>query len=302
MLFNVLCVLIAAQVPSVPGLSEVPPAPPLNVHVDNWLLTWPPAPEEGNVTYTVQYSSFDSDVWTDVPACVHISSNSCPVISTKEKGEHGCVMLRVQAERRGLTSTPVQACSKHGDSCTPDFRLTAGARPGSLTVLLSRSHSLAQEHGDHAQHRVYYGKEGAPREEHVDAVSSVTIPELQQGQRYCVEVQYLYFSHPVGLGACARCELVPTAVLVRHSSGKDSKGSEVVAAVVPVVVVLFVVIPVLAYFLIFQRGTIKRWLRPPYQLREDFFLGPFPENLPVCSPPEEHCLVISSFSPKELSD
>ncbi|KAM6955758.1 interferon gamma receptor 2 [Lycodopsis pacificus] len=294
MLFNVLCVLIAAQVPSVPGLSEVPPAPPLNVHVDNWLLTWPPAPEKGNVTYTVQYSSFDSHVWTDVPACVHISLNSCPVISTKEKGEHGCVMLRVQAERRGLTSTPVKACSKHGDSCTPDFSLTAGARPGSLTVLLSRNHNLAQEHGDHARHRVYYGKEGEPRQEYVDAVSSVTIAELQQGQRYCAEVQYLYFT-PVGLGACAQCELIPEA-------GKDSKPSEVVAAVVPVVVVLFFLIPVVAYFLIFQRGTIKQWLRPPCQIPDDFLLGPFPENLPASSPPEEHCLVISSFSPEERSE
>ncbi|XP_031725891.1 interferon gamma receptor 2 [Anarrhichthys ocellatus] len=296
MLFNVLCILIAAQVPSVPGLSEVPPAPPQNVHVDNWLLTWPPAPEDGNVTYTVQYSSFDSAVWTDVPACVHISSNSCSVISTKAKGKHGCVMLRVQAERRGLTSRPVKACSRHGDSCTPDFSLTAGAKPGSLTVLLRRNHSLAQEHGDHARHRVYYGKEGEPRQEYVDAVSSVTIPALQVGQRYCAEVQYLYFSTPVGLGACAQCELIPEA-------GEDSKQSEIIAAVVPVVVVLFILIPVGAYFLIFQRGTIKQWLRPPYQIPEDFLLDRFPENLPVSSssPTEEHCLVITSFSPEELS-
>lgn len=45
-----------------------------------------------------------------------------------------------------------------GDACTPELSLTA--RPGSLTVDLSRNHSLALEHGDHAKHRVYYGKEG----------------------------------------------------------------------------------------------------------------------------------------------
>lgn len=59
--------------------------------------------------------SFDSRVWTDVPACIHISSDSCDVSSTKALGEHGCVMLRVQAEKkRGLTSKPVKACSRHG--------------------------------------------------------------------------------------------------------------------------------------------------------------------------------------------
>lgn len=49
-----------------------------------------------------------------------------------------------------------------GDSCTPDFSLTAG--PGSLTVHLSRNHGLPLEQADHARHRVYYGKEGEPLE------------------------------------------------------------------------------------------------------------------------------------------
>ncbi|XP_056266832.1 interferon gamma receptor 2 isoform X2 [Pseudoliparis swirei] len=254
MLFNVLCTLIAVHV-----LSEIPPAPPRNVHVDNWLLTWLPTTEEEEVTYTVQYSSFDSDVWTDVPACVHISLNCCNVISTKVEGELGCVMLRVQAERRGLTSTPVKACSRHGDSCTPDFSLTAV--PGSLTVHLSRNHSLALEHGEHLKHRVYYGKEGEPRQEYEHLhVASVTISELLEGQRYCTEVQYVFYDMPVGLATCTQCEVIP-------KSRKDSKQSGIIAAVV-LVVVLLVLIPVLAYFIIFQRGTIKQWLSP-YRIPED---------------------------------
>lgn len=290
MLFNVLCTLIAVHV-----LSEVPPAPPQNAHVDNWLLTWPPATEQGEVTYTVEYSSFNSDVWTDVPACVHISLNSCNVISTKAEDELGCVMLRVQAERRGLTSTPVKACSRHGDSCTPDFSLTAGL--DSLTVLLSSNHSLAREHGHQAKHRVYYGKKGEPRQKYKDAVASVTIPGLQEGQSYCIEVQYVYFDVPVGLATCTRCEVIP-------KSSQDSKQSEIIVAVV-LVVVLLVLMPMLAYFLIFRRGTIKQWLRPPYHFPEDFFLEPFPTNpLPIssCSHTEEHCLVISSIAPEELRE
>lgn len=45
-----------------------------------------------------------------------------------------------------------------GDSCTPEVSLSA--RPGSLTVYVNISPSLVQDHGGHAKHRVYFGKEG----------------------------------------------------------------------------------------------------------------------------------------------
>ncbi|KAA8578651.1 hypothetical protein FQN60_018689 [Etheostoma spectabile] len=263
----------------VQALSALPPVPPQNIHVNNWLLTWTPSSEEGDPTYTVQYSSFSSGVWTNVPSCVHMSSNSCNVTSTKAEGEHGCVMLRVQAERSGLTSTSVKACSRHGDSCTPDFSLTP--RPGSLTVNLSSNHSLALEYAAHAKHRVYYGKEGEPL-------------LLQEGQRYCVQVQYLYFRNPVGLATCTQCELIPES---------KKEGQTVIIAVV-LIVVLLGLIPVVAYFLICKTERIKQWLRPPYQLPEDFFLEPFPEHhLSIfSSSPTEECCVISSISSQELSN
>lgn len=47
-----------------------------------------------------------------------------------------------------------------GDNCTPGFRLSTW--PGSLTVHLMMNHSLAANHGDHAQHRVFYAREGEP--------------------------------------------------------------------------------------------------------------------------------------------
>ncbi|KAI3356621.1 hypothetical protein L3Q82_017833, partial [Scortum barcoo] len=146
-------------IPSVPVLSEVSLAPPQDVHLEKWLLTWTPGTDDRKITYTVQSQSF-ADVWRNVSACVQISFNSCNVTKHKADGKHGCVMLRVQAERLGLTSTPVEACGRHGDSCTPEVSLTA--RSGTLTVRLSRNHSMALEYGDHAKHRVYYGKEGEP--------------------------------------------------------------------------------------------------------------------------------------------
>lgn len=284
MLWVVLYVQLVVQV-----LSEAPPAPPQNVSVDKWLLTWTPTTQEKDVTYTVQYRSFDSSEWKDIPACTQISRDSCNVASAKANGEFGCVKLRVRAERRLLTSSPAEACSRHGDACTPEVSLTA--RPGSLTVHLYRNHSLAQEYGNHALHRVYYGKEGESLEQNLeDTSSSVSLHELQKGQRYCTKVQYIVFSTPVGLPSCTQCELIPRT---------DPKQTEVVVAVLAVLF-LVTLIPVIGYFLICQRGRIKQWLRP-YEISIDFILEPFPEQYsPISnsSPSEEHCDVITCITPE----
>ncbi|KAM9346956.1 interferon gamma receptor 2 isoform 2-T2 [Symphorus nematophorus] len=247
----------------VPVLSVVlsPPLPPQNIHVDKWLLTWTPAAaEEGNVTYTVHYSSFDKDQWIQVPACVHISSNSCDVTVIRDKGKQGCVKLRVQSERQGLNSSQVEACSQHGDSCTPTLQLTAF--PGSLTVHLSRNHDLAQEYADHAKHRVYYGKEGTPLEDYEDNVSTVSILKLETGQRYCVKVQYTYYNDPVGLPTCPQCVLIPES---------ESKQTVLIVSLVVVLVVAFLA-PVIAYGLICHRRILKECIRPPCEIPREFLL------------------------------
>lgn len=46
-------------------------------------------------------------------------------------------------------------------------------------------------------------------QDHEDKVSSVTIQGLQEGQRYCVQTQYLLYNSPVGPRSCIYCELVP---------------------------------------------------------------------------------------------
>ncbi|XP_033966073.1 interferon gamma receptor 2 isoform X1 [Pseudochaenichthys georgianus] len=285
MLLGVLCILVVPQV-----FSEAPPAPPQDIQVDNWLLRWSPDPDHGNVTYTAQYSSFDSCVWTDVPYCVHTSLNSCNVSSIKARSEYGCVMLRVQAERHGQKSPSVQACSTHGHLCTPDFILTAS--PGSLTVHLSRNTTFLREHADHAKYRVYYGKKGEALQGYKDGPASVTIDELQEGQRYCTRVQYLYFTHTEGLPTCTQCALIPES---------DSRRTVTIVSLV-LVGVLLLVFPVIAYFLLFQRWRLKRWLQPLYTFREHL-LVPLPEPLlPIPSSTEEHYDVITSMFPVELRE
>lgn len=260
-----------------------PPPPPQQVHLKGTLLTWRPATEtppteEVDLTYSVQ-SRYHADDWRDVPACTNTSSTSCDVTEVAAGGRHGCVMLQVRAERRGLNSEPVQACSLQENSCSPNVSLSA--RPSSLTVHLYLNYSLAEEHAAHAKHRVRYGREGALMQEFKDSTSSLTLRPLEAGQRYCVQVEYILHNLPVGPPRCPLCETVPQT------------GVQVQAGVISVVaVVLFSLTIAGAFVLIFKKGWIKRLLRPPYQIPDHFYLLQPPHSVSTCSPTEESCDVI----------
>ncbi|KAM7407935.1 hypothetical protein PAMA_003606 [Pampus argenteus] len=254
MLFFIFCFHVVVVVK---GLSDAPPAPPQDVRFVHGLLNWTSA-EDRDITYTVQYSTRFSKPaeWTDVPACVQTSLNYCDVSFTKAAAEHGCVKLRVRAERRGLTSAAASTCSTHNDSCTPDVRLTV--RPGYLTVHLSRNHDLAREYADHGKHRVYITKEGEDSEEHLDTVSSMTLSGLEEGRRYCARVQYIYMGNPVGLSSCSVCHVIPTS---------STNHTHIIVAVVAVIILVVMILTV--YILLYQRKRIKQWLRPPYEIPEN---------------------------------
>ncbi|XP_019955328.1 interferon gamma receptor 2 isoform X1 [Paralichthys olivaceus] len=283
MLLMLLCIQAVVQVPVV---SEATLAPPQNIHVDKWLLTWTPATEERDVIYTVQYHRLGTKVWKDVPVCKQTSFNSCNVTLIRDESEFGCVMLRVRAERHGLTSKSVNACSRNGDSCSPEVSLTA--RPGSLTVNLSRNNSIALENGDNVEHKVYYGKDGEPLQKYKKGISSVTIKKLEEGQRYCVKVQYVQLDEPVGPESCIQCEVIPV-------SRQQLTQTNVIVAVVVVVFVSFLITG-MAYVLLFRHQRIKQWLQPPCEIPEHFLLEAPPGHHPcsyASSVSDEHCDIIS---------
>ncbi|XP_077435833.1 interferon gamma receptor 2 isoform X2 [Vanacampus margaritifer] len=223
---------------------------------------------------------FDSDGWKDVPKCRQMDFTSCNVTFIKAEAEHGCVKLEVQAERHGLTSGPVGACTRQGNSCSPEVGLIA--HPGFLTVHLSRNSGIALE-GYHIKHRIYFGKKGENFEKYEDSVSSVSINNLKEGENYCAKVQYTYFDHPVGLPSCKQCEVIP-------QSGPGAKKMVVILTIVPV---LGILIPCIAYIL-FQRR--KNWLQPSYKIPDTLFIEAWdPPRMPISSnsPTEELCDITS---------
>lgn len=102
-------------------------------------------------------------------------------------------------------------------------------------------------------------------------MSSVTIQKLQEGQRYCVQTQYLLYSSPVGPRSCIYCQLVPESSknfcphLCRLASpGKsrclsppELKSNQLW---IIAVVLLITAVPTTVYMFMCRCGRIKRWL------------------------------------------
>ncbi|XP_029936067.1 interferon gamma receptor 2 isoform X2 [Myripristis murdjan] len=286
-LLEMLAVLLWAQLFSQVWSEHLPP--PQEVHIDSVLLTWTPAPDQRNVTYTVESRSFDSYKY-DVSACVRTQLNTCDVTSVKAEARHGCVELRVRAERDGLTSEPLEACSRQGDSCSPSVQLSP--RPGSLTVNLSSNHSLVEDYAANVKQIVFYGKDGESLQEYERSISSVVIRDLEEGVRYCVKVQFAVHEKFMGPPSCRLCEVIP------HSDSTETK----IAAGLAGALILVIVIVAFSYIIIFERERIKRWLQPPYTMPR-CILQPLPEHHPisVSSPSEERCDEITFIFREEES-
>lgn len=266
--------------------SDIPPLAPLNIELVDQLLKWTPAEEDRNTTYTVQYSwPNDEDKWKNVTWCVQMGLTSCDVNSIIS--EFDCVKLRVQAQRNGLTSETVEACCRKGD-CTPQVRLSSQA--GSLTVHMSWDHDQVRSFADHAQYEVCYGRLGQALQFR-RSKSSVVLRDLDEGQTYCVQVQFLLFSKPVGVPSCSQCLDIPYSRVM-------SKTSWIIVAAV-ISFVALAVASLVAYMIIFHRKKFKRWLRPeqmPYSLTLPL------HDVLVSSPVEEHCSSIIDFISRDQND
>lgn len=236
-------------------LSELPP--PQNVQLDDWTLTWSPSAAERNVTYSVYslQTLKEEERWEAVTSCQNLPSNVCNVGRIRT-ADH-CVLLRVRAESGDLSSTPVEACSQNGSRCTPGMRLSS--RPGSLTIHLSGDHDLAQEFAANVNHQIYLGKEGEELQ-HYDASSSLTVHDLDEGQRYCVQVHYVVFGRIAGPSSCVQCLEVLQAV----------SWKPVYLLLVFLLLLLLVVVPVVSYLLIFHYKKIKTFLEPPLAIPQSF--------------------------------
>lgn len=283
-------VLVLIQIVVSVSAGSAPQAPE-RVEVQDGLLSWAPAAVEDDVTHTVQFrlfpilsasitSTITEKVWSDLPQCVRITASVCNVSVLIREADHGCVGLRVRAQRGRLRSEATEACSVSEDRCTPWLDLSPAE--GSLMVHLTRDHGLRREFGDHAQHQVCHWSLDQPKPVCTKTSSSLPISDLDPGRNYCVEVQFLSYSKLVGLPRCPVCREVPQP---------QSKHTGIVLGVVLPALMLAMGCGVV-YVLMFHRKKIKKCLKPE---REPDWLTLTPEGAPVCTPPEEPWDTIDGF-------
>ncbi|CAL8326839.1 unnamed protein product [Lota lota] len=260
--------------------------PPSHVHVGS-LLRWSAPPAHSNLSYTVQYLSFDTKGWNNFSSCSQSQNTSCDVTANRKEAELGCVRLRVLAHGHNLTSDPEEACSQQGNRCSPEVQLSS--QPGTLIVNLHGNHTLSYEHGSQVKHLVYFGREGEPLKKYRYSPSSVVIKELEEGRRYCVSVVFVFYEILVGPPSCVKCQDIPQSVWAK----------QITVTLVTVFSVIGVLVLFLVYVLFFERKRIAQWMRPPFE-KGNCIKDPFPmqrQQTLLYSPSEERCDRISLIVP-----
>lgn len=275
-------VLVLSQIQASVAAAAAASAPPApgSVELKDGLLRWAPATDDA--THAVQFQAFDEDGWRSLAECEGTAESECDVRALLRSAKHGCVRLRVRAQRGPLASEAVEACGASGDRCTPELGLSpAGV---SLTVNLSRRHSLLEALGRHARYNVCHWSADAPRRLCHETRDALPLPDLEPGRTFCAAAQFLYFDRAEGVGRCPVCRDVP-----RH----PSPYATVVVSVVLALIALGLS-SLAAYVLIYHRNKIKTWCRPE----------PEPDSLTlplggasVCTTPEEPCSIITGFRP-----
>uniref|UniRef100_A0A3B3YSS5 Fibronectin type-III domain-containing protein n=1 Tax=Poecilia mexicana TaxID=48701 RepID=A0A3B3YSS5_9TELE len=175
--------------------------PPNNVVISQSKLNWNST--ESDVTFTVESRKFESD-WMPIETCKDTRFTSCDLSL-----DGSCIQYRVTAWRNRTKSEPVEACSRDGHPCAPNFTLTAA--PESLTVILKRSHSLHKETADNLKHSIHFWKKGEQPKEHSVTLSSQLIDGLEVGETYCVTVQFVFRYKEYGPASCMQCETIPSS-------------------------------------------------------------------------------------------
>ncbi|PWA26240.1 hypothetical protein CCH79_00013721 [Gambusia affinis] len=256
---------------------------PIDVVIDHSRVNWNSTASD--VTFTVEFHDFESD-WTPIETCRETRFTSCDL--TLEESD-SCIRHRVTARRNGVKSEPVEACSRDGHACSPNFTLTAA--PESLRVNLKRNHNLHYEHADILKYRIYFWKKGEQLKNHRVTLSTELIGGLEVGETYCVMVQFALHWKPYGPSSCMQCETIPS------SSG--SIQTQII--VICFVVLSTVLLVVFAYVRLFKFKKIKEILQPPYTIPPTF-----KEELPGHNYPfvavglsEEHYDVVSDLTPNQ---
>nr|AMT92201.1 cytokine receptor family member B6 [Ctenopharyngodon idella] len=184
--------------------------PPQDVKMVESDLLWKP-PSDDKVLYSLQYKlNFKSeDEWLNVSSHIGTKLNSFKITP-----EFYGAVFRVRSEKENHISewqysNPVQCVNVK--SCVPVINLNVKPEIVYLTMT-HMDESLEEEYGINVEFNVSYWKKdnrGYPEVRSIIIHKNEDIDNLEPGQIYCFQAEYLLFENPYGNPSKEKCEIIP---------------------------------------------------------------------------------------------
>ncbi|KAF7709858.1 interferon gamma receptor 2 [Silurus meridionalis] len=265
-------------------------AQPKKVKVELSVLSWSQPEDPTDVIYVVQFNTTLND-WHIVSRGPSERFN----FSVTAEDYYGKV-FRVRAEKGNQTS--VWALSKrvqcsHLHTCAPVVELKV--EPDKVHLrLIHRDQSLKDEKGGHLMFRLCYWKRNHTDEskEEFPKSNHFVLEDLDAGQEYCFQVNYLHLHKPFGMPSSEICRVIPES--------SKQRTLRIVLLGILFLVGLFVLGSGL-YYTYMHHKRIKECLQPPLDIPdhfEEFFFSEFSQ--PDESPRSESYEVVHFV--EELSE
>ncbi|KAK3543339.1 hypothetical protein QTP70_018067 [Hemibagrus guttatus] len=255
-----------------------------NVEVKSSVLSWNLPKDYTNITFTVQCNTTLSD-WRDVYSGNQQQFN----FSAKAEDFYGKT-FRVRAERENqmsawVTSKLVQCVHLH--TCAPLIELKVETEKVHLWMK-HRDESLKKVMGGHIQFRPLYWKRNSTNHKEESFVKSehIVLQNLDPGEEYCFQVEYLCYSEPFGMPSREICKVIPETSKQRNLR---------IILLGMLAILVFASLGGCLYFVHKYYKRIKALFRPPLDIPEHFE-EPMPppqplDAVPVPSPEKwESCI------------
>ncbi|XP_066542630.1 interferon gamma receptor 2 [Hoplias malabaricus] len=264
---------------------------PKKITVRSSVLSWTSSERENNVTYTVQYNTLPEQEWQNVCGCSQMQFN----FTAASEDFYGKI-FRVRAETANLTSDwkhSEQVQCQHTGTCAPLFNLTL--RNNKVLLWMDyKDKSLKEKFGGHITFKAQYWKETTFIDKQDLNVNgrSLTIEDLESGEKYCFQVEYLYFKKSYGKPSHILCETIP-----------ETSGARTLRVILSglLVVAAFATFGICLYFVYKNYKKIKTFLQPPLDIPDhfhEFFSGEFSHCEPACVVSQDFIILV----PEQIID
>lgn len=243
-------------------------SPPRRVNVRSSVLTWDPPVDHTGITYAVQYNTTLSD-WSGV----YNSPQRMFNFTAAAEDFYG-KRFRVRSERGNQTSdwemSKLVQCA-HLHTCAPIIELKVETDKVHL-LMKHRDQSVKEENGRHISFKPLYWKRNGTKNKRVFNSDHLVFKDLESGEEYCFQVEYLLYEKPHGKPSREVCTVIP-------ETSKQRNWRVIMFGVLTLIGLA--IVGSFLYFFYTHHKRIKALLQPPLDIPEhfeEFLFSDFPQH------------------------